>query len=510
MNTDPTTIVVLVVVYAVILVGGYVWLSIALSRVFPKLGEEGWKAWVPVLREMTVFQLGGYSAAWVVALFLPFINIIGLVVTVLAVHRINATLGRGAGFTVLAVVAYPVWASIVGFGNADRTQRPVVVQDTGYQPFAALPQTASAAGSLAGPPASAAPARTFGAGSPFDFSPQAPPAPAAPARPAAATPPAPFPPAAPRTPSAAVPPAPPQTAGQIAFQPVARVAPPAPPASPVVLPAPPASTGVPVPPPAPPALVDPAPAPAATAWSAPAAAPAQPAPPAPTVRPVPLDAAPLDAAPLGSAPADSMPPLIAPLPAPTVIAPLPPAPAAAPAPAPIAPPAAFPTLPTSSADGVFDDLPAAAPDVLAHRDSDNEATITPASTPEAFESDLDDDFEDTVIVNRREELWVLSPEGADPIRVTRPVALLGRNPAVSAEHPDAQLIRLTDPARTVSKTHARIELVSGAWLIIDLASTNGVYLDDDGTDVELEANAPTTLTPAFRLGELPFRLEREE
>jgi len=475
MDTDPTTIVVLSIVYAVILLGGYVWLSLALSRVFPKLGEEGWKAWVPVLREMTVFQLGGYSAAWVVALFLPFINIIGLVVTVLAVHRINATLGRGTGFTVLAVVAYPIWATIVGFTNADRTPRPVVVHDTGYQPFAALPQTASATGVIADPPASAAPARTFGAGSPFDFSPQTPPA--------AAAPPSPFP-------SPAVPPAPPQPAGQIAFQPVARVAPPLPPAPPV---AQPASSGAPVPPPAPPVLVDPAPAPAATAWSPPAQSAPPAAPPAPPVRPVPID---------------SVPPLIVEEPAPIVVAPLPPAPAAATAP-PVAPPTAFPTLPTSSADGVFDDLPAAAPAPV-HQVSDLEATITPSTTPEAFESDLDDDFEDTVIVNRREELWVLSPEGADPIRVTRPVALLGRNPSVSADHPDAQLIRLTDPARTVSKTHARIELVSGAWLIIDLASTNGVYLDDDGSEVELEADVPTTLTPAFRLGELPFRLEREE
>ena len=497
MDTDPTTIVVLVIVYAVILVGGYVWLSLALSRVFPKLGEEGWKAWVPVLREMTVFQLGGYSAAWVVALFLPFINIIGLVVTVLAVHRINATLGRGTGFTVLAVVAYPVWATIVGFTNADRTPRPVAPQDTGYRPFAALPQTASATGVISDPPASAAPARTFGAGSPFDFSPQATNGPQAPPLPpTAAAPPAPFPSTAPRTP-AAVPPAPPQSAGQIAFQPVARVAPPAPPAPPVPPVAPPAPSGVPVPPPAPPALVDPAPAPTATAWSAPAAASAPAAPPAPPVRPVPVD---------------STPPLIAPVPAPIVVAPLPPAPAAAvaPTPSPITAPTAFPTLPTSSADGVFDDLPAAAPDDPSNQVSDLEATITPATAPEAFESDLDDDFEDTVIVNRREELWVLSPEGAEPIRVTRPVALLGRNPSVSAEHPDAQLIRLTDPARTVSKTHARIELVSGAWLIIDLASTNGVYLDDDGTSVELEADVPTTLTPAFRLGELAFRLEREE
>ena len=486
MNTDQ--IVVLAIVYAVVLVGGYVWLSIALSRVFPKLGEEGWKAWVPVLREMTVLQLGGYSAAWVVALFLPFINIIGLVVTVLAVHQINIKLGRGPAFTVLAVVAYPVWATIVGFGNAPRTPGPVVVRNTGYQPFAALPQAGGATGAIAGPPA-AAPALTFGEGSPFAPAPPVPPRPAAPAPAAAHVPPAP-----PRALSD-TPPAPPQTAGQIAFQPVARVAPPAPPVAPA--PSAAAPSRLVTPPPAPPTLAPPAVAPPAPVDRAPAADPWSA--PAPATAPAPV--------------------VIPPIPAPPAIAPVPAdsRPAAS-----SAAPAAFPTLPTSSADGVFDDAPAAQSDapaaqsgeLLAHepsaRDADNERTITPAAAPESFESDLDDDFEDTVIVNRREELWVLSPEGADPIRVTRPVALLGRNPSVSAEHPDAQLIRLTDPARTVSKTHARIELVSGAWLIIDLGSTNGVYLSDDGTDVELESNVPTTLTAAFRLGELPFRLERGE
>ena len=505
---DPTTIVLLAVVYAVVLLGGYVWLSLALSRVFPKLGEEGWKAWVPVLREMTVFQLGGYSSAWVVALFLPFINIIGLVVTVLAVHQINKQLGRDAVFTVLAVVAYPVWATIVGFGTNDRAPRPVVSRPTGYQPFAELPQSASAGGPVAAgtaavgaaaagpaPGASAASARTFGEGSPFHLEAAAPvpPAPVAPPVPPAARP-APLAVTVATPFSAAGPPPPSPAGGQIAFQPIPQAArtpvPPAPPIPPTPS-APPAAPD----PGAPPALIDPA----AAAWSPPATQLR----PSPESMPLFLEAAvapvpPAAGAPVAGAPAARA-PVASPVAAPT-------APTTPPAPI-TPPPAAFPTLPTAAAEA--DAIPAI-PETPYNAVPDTEHTVIPASAPAGADLD-DDDFEDTVIVNRREELWVLSPEGAEPIRVTRPVALLGRNPSASPEHPDAQLIRLTDPARTVSKTHARIELVSGAWMIIDLASTNGVYLrGDDGADVELDADVPTTLTPAFRLGELPFRLERED
>ena len=472
MDIDQTTVIVLSIVYAVVLLGGYVWLSIALSRVFPKLGEEGWKAWVPVLREMTVFQLGGYSSAWVVSFFLPVANIAGLVVTVLAVHRINAKLGRPAVFTLLAVVAYPVWATVVGlgFGGGGRVPRPVQAQAGAPQAAAPFPPVAApvpflpVAAPTAQPAAAPAPfAAPFAAPSPVPF-PSAAPAPVPAPAPVAA--PAPVPSAAPVRPPAA-PPAPP--APPVRSAPQARSAPPAPPA-----------------------LVDPMPG--ANHWSPP------PAPPTP--------AAPIAAPPIPSAAT----------PAPATPAPVTPAPVT---PAPATPPTAFPTLPTAETDPAPAPAIAPATPPATNVVHDNEHTVAPSAVPrpaaglvpaDLAPDDLDDDFEDTVIVNRREELWVLTPAGADPIRVTRPVALLGRNPSVSAEHPDAQLIRLTDPARTVSKTHARIELVSGDWLIIDLASTNGVYLagEGDAADVELEANVPSTLTPGFRLGELSFRLERED
>jgi len=51
--------------------------------------------------------------------------------------------------------------------------------------------------------------------------------------------------------------------------------------------------------------------------------------------------------------------------------------------------------------------------------------------------------------------------------------LLGRDPAELDGWRGAELVRLIDPQRSVSKTHAAIEPDQGALLVHDLASTNG-------------------------------------
>ncbi|WP_157962403.1 DUF5684 domain-containing protein [Homoserinimonas sp. OAct 916] len=100
----------------VIGVGFWVVFSIALAKIFQKLGDEGWKAWVPILNIVVIYQLGGVSALWVIAMFFPVINIVALVFFYVATHQINRQLGRGAGSTVLAIFLPLIWALVLGFG----------------------------------------------------------------------------------------------------------------------------------------------------------------------------------------------------------------------------------------------------------------------------------------------------------------------------------------------------------------------------------------------------------
>lgn len=103
-------------VSALIGIGVYVWYAFALSKLFPKLEQEAWKGWVPVLNEATILQIGGRPAWNVVFYFLPIVQLYGLYLKVLATHSINKRFGRGAGFTVLAVLLPPVWATLLAWG----------------------------------------------------------------------------------------------------------------------------------------------------------------------------------------------------------------------------------------------------------------------------------------------------------------------------------------------------------------------------------------------------------
>ena len=111
-----TTLVAALGVGAVLGLALYVWYALALSKLFTRLGVEGWKGWVPILNEATILTLGGKPAWNVVFYFIPIVQIYGLIVKIQAVHSINGRFGRGAGSTVLAVLLPPVWASILAWG----------------------------------------------------------------------------------------------------------------------------------------------------------------------------------------------------------------------------------------------------------------------------------------------------------------------------------------------------------------------------------------------------------
>jgi len=135
----------------------------------------------------------------------------------------------------------------------------------------------------------------------------------------------------------------------------------------------------------------------------------------------------------------------------------------------------------------------------------------PAASDDPAASDLDLDLDKTVVGRRhRTQSWHLAAEGSTPIKLIGASALIGRNPAASVDYPLAQLVTLADPDKTVSKTHAHLSLVDGRWSIIDLNSTNGVYLmSTSGDETEIEIGIGVQATESFRLGDLTITLSTE-
>jgi hypothetical protein len=90
--------------------------------------------------------------------------------------------------------------------------------------------------------------------------------------------------------------------------------------------------------------------------------------------------------------------------------------------------------------------------------------------------------------------------------------VLGRDPAVVPVRPQARRIPVTDPAKSVSKTHAIIDLESAELSVTDLHSTNGVIVTrPDGRQDDLPPGGRTVLTAGSRvlLGEFAIDVTRE-
>lgn len=91
----------------------YVWYLWALSRLFPLLGLPSVWGWIPVWNQWQLIQRGGMPGWMVLLGLVPGLGIVVLVVSIIAIHRINGEFGKGAGFTVLGALLAPVWAMLL-------------------------------------------------------------------------------------------------------------------------------------------------------------------------------------------------------------------------------------------------------------------------------------------------------------------------------------------------------------------------------------------------------------
>ncbi|MFJ6651275.1 DUF5684 domain-containing protein [Microbacterium sp. NPDC091313] len=471
----------------------YVWMALALAALFRKAGEQGWKGWVPVLNIATVLQLGGFSPWLVLLALIPFAGqTILFVLYVISAHRINRDFGYGTGMTVLAALLGLIWASVLGFGSArwigaGAAPAPGPAR-IGRPESPAAPAPVVAPATTAMPVVSAAPASW--APAPPAFGPAA--APSFGPATAPPVPPRPLPTVGPRgddddavDPEDRVPPAP-QRTGSFA-----------PPVEPVRPAAPPASVA--------PIASVPGIRPSLSGETAGGAA----VPPAPVVAPpAPVDAPePEPWAPSGAmrspapAPDDTFPELSE---AVSAVAGAPDAGSPRSARTSVSALYAQPEIPAEPAAASVPDAPAAAVATPAP------AAPTAAASPAADDDDLDA-LDRTVIARRRRIPWALIPPGGSPIDLSSDVVILGRRPEDDPARPGAQLISIPDETRTVSKTHARLELRGDTWYVTDLGSTNGVlFATLMGTEVEAQPGQEIEAGERFFLGDAEVRLTRSD
>lgn len=133
-----------------------------------------------------------------------------------------------------------------------------------------------------------------------------------------------------------------------------------------------------------------------------------------------------------------------------------------------------------------------------------DSPATPASGADVPVTEIDDR---TRAVTRVKQGFALAGADGTRIDVEQPT-LVGRAPDQRAA-PDAVVVAIVDPIRSVSKTHALLRLQHGSLTIEDLDSTNGVQVVRDDAQVDLPAHEAHVIRPGDRvvLGELEFRVE---
>ncbi|KQZ85973.1 hypothetical protein ASD56_06790 [Microbacterium sp. Root166] len=474
---DSSASVVPILLSLIAVAALYVWTALALSAVFRKSGEEGWKAWVPVLNVIVLLQLGSFSPWLVLVGLVPILGPLALwVLIVLACYRINLAFGFGVGMTVVAALSLPVWATVIGFGAT----RWVGAEAPAARRRSSEDSEASAAAYPAAPPLPSAAAPAWPGGSwapePANAAPPVPPLPTATA--AAFSMPS---PSAPSDEPISFVPAMPASAP--------RATPPVPP-TPAAAPTPAAQT--------PAAQAAPAPAAAAgkdgwggfdfgaageftdevTAAVAGAPGPVSAAAASGRPKPDPLSATPpVTRVPAAQPSTDDEP--------------------WSPSRSPLPDSDAFP-----EASGEVSAV-AGAPDAGIPRSA--RASV---SAQHVLPEIPDDDVEETMIASRRKAHWSLQLPTGTAVDLHADVVLVGRRPAPSTAFPNAQLVEVDDG--TVSKTHLRLERHGDEWSVTDLHSTNGtILIASDGAEREIAPGAAHRAPRRFLIGDAELRLADE-
>lgn len=80
------------------------------------------------------------------------------------------------------------------------------------------------------------------------------------------------------------------------------------------------------------------------------------------------------------------------------------------------------------------------------------------------------------------KVWRLVLPGGDQVVPVTGAMYIGRDPRDTSGRPDASLLPAGDPARSLSKTHALLEVDGNRLWVHDLNSTNGVFVAAPGID----------------------------
>lgn len=95
---------IVVVVYLIAALVGYLVASVLLHFTFRKVGIASWRAWVPFANYAAVLQTGGYSGWWAAGMLVPGLNLVTLVFMCISYYRLGKGLKMDDAVNILGIV----------------------------------------------------------------------------------------------------------------------------------------------------------------------------------------------------------------------------------------------------------------------------------------------------------------------------------------------------------------------------------------------------------------------
>jgi len=83
--------------------------------IFTKAGEAGWKSIIPIWSSLVILRIAGHEWWWLILLLIPLVNIVVWFIVAIDLAR---NFGKGTGFGVGLAILSPIFAPILGFGDA--------------------------------------------------------------------------------------------------------------------------------------------------------------------------------------------------------------------------------------------------------------------------------------------------------------------------------------------------------------------------------------------------------
>ncbi len=118
-TTDPgaaaAVVAFMTAYFLVILVVGII-MIVALWKIFTKAGRPGWGALIPLYNTYLMIETAGKPGWWLLLLFIPFVNIVVIIMVMLALAQ---AFGKSTVFAIFGLMIFsPIGMLMLAFGDA--------------------------------------------------------------------------------------------------------------------------------------------------------------------------------------------------------------------------------------------------------------------------------------------------------------------------------------------------------------------------------------------------------